>query len=318
MRFNPILGMPDEVQIDVTELVHMVVDGYWLCTWEAGLVWRSYQAASFSSYRVIFAVLSRMWFCGMTGTSPAVNAPCTTTTTTTTTAATTATPMAPSSIEAQRIFPPTILAAAMEIQAEELQTSEIKGWQPAQLARQAVVLQQARQAAVLQQARQVAVLQQAHSNNIAAAMNVPTMNPAMTNNNVSPALIVDQYWEPKWEVMLETLKGCKWKYGSCDIPNRVDFLEEEYFELRDWVLYVRGRLQDYRIDPSTAPCLYPSRIHQLMDIGFLVVEELKSSAVLKRRTFQRRWNRTWKRMVEKLKVYKEMYGNCDVPTELNW
>jgi superfamily II DNA or RNA helicase len=94
--------------------------------------------------------------------------------------------------------------------------------------------------------------------------------------------------DSRWEEMIEALKQYKDKHGDCNVPNKYP----DNTKLANWV---RSKRERYRNDT-----LDKDQISQLEDIGF-------------------KWNTldsTWGLMIEELKEYKCIHGDCNVP--YNW
>jgi len=94
--------------------------------------------------------------------------------------------------------------------------------------------------------------------------------------------------DSRWEEMIEALKQYKDKHGDCNVPNKYT----DNTQLANWVRSKRERYRNNTLDKD--------QISQLENIGF-------------------KWNTldsTWGLMIEELKEYKSIHGDCNVP--YNW
>jgi glycerol-3-phosphate cytidylyltransferase-like family protein len=97
-----------------------------------------------------------------------------------------------------------------------------------------------------------------------------------------------------WNVTFDRLKKYKEKYGNADVPqNYIDDVASP--KLGTWVMTQRRRYEEYIVD-------FPERIEMLNSIGL----NWEIHALVD-------WNVTFSR----LKKYKEIYGNADVPYNYN-
>jgi hypothetical protein len=71
-----------------------------------------------------------------------------------------------------------------------------------------------------------------------------------TGNKVEKQLSLEKQWDLRWEEMLEKLDDYKNRFGTCDVPSRVDcIVEEEFLDLSGWVVHIRGLLKAFEEYP---------------------------------------------------------------------
>jgi hypothetical protein len=95
---------------------------------------------------------------------------------------------------------------------------------------------------------------------------------------------IDFVWDPVWEEMFDTLKEYKKNHGDTNVPSK--WPEDK--KLANWVYRQRGFYLDQQLSKD--------QVKRLENIGFV-------------------WDPIWEEMFDTLKEYKNVYGDCNVPSK---
>jgi hypothetical protein len=139
--------------------------------------------------------------------------------------------------------------------------------------------------------------------------NTMTLTTTLTGKTTTTTGEVITSRNQRWEHNFNLLVEWKAKHGHFNIPST---LKGELSSFANWVRKVRTDCHAWQKDPEKARGINESRLQQLKDIGFDVIQANKRTCVLDKVSRLKDDEEKWALRVEQLKAYSKEHGDCNV------